>query len=54
MTLLPLFFFLFCFQQNFALPLIFLLAPLPGRYAEAECRYSLAKPNVIPAIKVRF
>nr|XP_024358663.1 uncharacterized protein LOC112273875 isoform X3 [Physcomitrium patens] len=23
----------------------------PGRYAEAECRYSMAKPNVLPAIK---
>lgn len=22
-----------------------------GRYAEAECRYSMAKPNVLPAIK---
>jgi len=22
-----------------------------GRYAEAECRYSMAKPNVLPAIR---
>ena len=27
--------------------------PVSGRYAEAECRYSLAKPNVIDAISVR-
>lgn len=23
-----------------------------GQYAEAECRYSLERPNVIPAVKV--